>query len=191
MNKEVIEQIILNFHNEYLPNVVLSLSKRPNDNVNIYIEKLNDVYILGANLNTLEKLNLERKELIGLLFHEKGHLDLGHLDDDDRIDINIILLLMSFMLFIVTAIINIFFNINLLTSMLGIFSLILSIQLCKILKQRQKKELEADLYASNFCNKKILKNLFIKLTKFYKLEKKEFILLSTHPSLKDRLKNLN
>ena len=188
------ENIIKNFVNENLNMFKLKCTYEPDDLINLYVEKTDNQYILVANINTLKKMNLTDLELECLLWHEKGHYELNHLEEKNNYFINIFLMILVG----VTGISSIglsYFHLNILWMTLAIFLLIsyLITDNLLILKKMRKFEYNADKYACRHCSGKEFINMLNKLENFYRPfleDKRNLAILSTHPPTESRINKI-
>ena len=186
------KKLILDFTSKHLPNFEVSFQESEDDLINIYIERKNNKYFLVSNLNTLKKLNLTDEELLALLWHEKGHHALNHLEVTDNYQINLMLIIMLSFIFIPLIVIIFFIPLLFIFSFLcGFIMLFLQIENLKILKRMRKSELEADIFASKHCNPESYISLLNKLNIFYTKKPSLFNLFGTHPLLSTRIKNIH
>lgn len=194
--KSIMQKFINQFCSEHLKNFSIEIQENQNDFINLYVEKDTSGYKLAANIKTLKNMGFNKKDLECLLFHEKGHYELKHLELQNTFLVNFILAGLLGIIFFILIIIKLFVAINIL---LVIVPLLLSIYLVydnlNYLHKMRKSEMQADRYACIYCDEKDFISMLMKMDKFYakyqKNNKYELLyLLETHPSTEQRIKNI-
>ncbi|MCU5745444.1 M48 family metallopeptidase [Staphylococcus sp. SQ8-PEA] len=133
--------------------------------------------------------NLSNAELRFILFHEYSHIK-----DNDGLKNKLSMLLAFTVVPLVMSILVA--NINLssypfvIILFVLIFVIIYWVGIILNFKYRRKRELKADKYAVNYVDKEDVISSFQKLIKLNDFDRKSKSLLSSHPPLEERLKNL-
>lgn len=177
-------ELILNFLNKELPLVSLK-SYKESFLPGIFIEKIEEKFILGIQEENLKKLNLNQEELLFFLYHEKGHIELNHFDGKTSIEISVLLLTLFFLLCVLSIAGCLFFSLTIFITYFNlVISSLMAIDILIKLKKARKRELEADRFALNYSNIEVFISLMNKLDKIYKIKKSIF---STHPCPFERI----
>jgi len=134
--------------------------------------------------------NLSEAELRFFIFHEYSHIK-----DNDLLKIQLSTLIAftvtPLFIFIVTSIIELPSEfLKIIPYMIIVIVLYLGGIILNF-KYKRNRELKSDTYASNYVKKEDIINSFQKFINLNIFEKKKRSLLSSHPSLNERLKNLN
>ena len=190
--KEIIKSFCLNHLKEFK----IEIQDLSDDMINMYVEKETGNYKLLANIVTLEKMNFHETDIKCLLFHEKGHYELKHLEVKNNFWINLFLSVLLIFIFFMLLVLNIFTNINylLILSPLSL-AFYLGYDNLQYLKRMRESEIEADGYACTYCNKDDFISMLEKMEIFYsgyqnKKNNKLLYLLETHPSTEKRIKSV-
>ena len=190
--KEIIKSFCLNHLKEF----TLEIQEFSDDMINMYVEKETSNYKLFANIVTLEKMSFNEIDIKCLLFHEKGHYELKHLEVQNTFWINLLLAGLLIFVFFMLLALNFFTNINYLFILLPLsLAFYLGYDNLQYLKRMRKSEMKADEYACIYCNKDDFISMLKKMDRFYskyqnKRNNKLLCLLETHPSTEKRIKSI-
>ncbi|MGD6772296.1 M48 family metallopeptidase [Staphylococcus simulans] len=150
------------------------------------VKKKESVIIIDDSL--IQKLN--ENELRFFLLHEYSHIK-----DNDSLKMHLVSLsaftLTPFVFFLLMPIIKLPSNIILLLIVVFLFILVYFIIIALNFKFKRNCELKCDTYASEYVNTKYIKSAFEKFIELGIFDYKSRSILSSHPSLNERLNNLN
>jgi Zn-dependent protease with chaperone function len=191
------KELITSFCSKNLNGFEVDIQHTADDMINLYVQKDTSGYKLVANLVTLNKMNFNETDLECLLYHEKGHYELKHLEAQNNLLINSLLASLLMVISATFLVFKLFWAINLLFIFLPLgIALYLIYDNLKYLNRMRKAEMQADGYACIYCKKEDFISMLQKMETFYshyqKKNKYELLyLLETHPSTEKRIQAIS